>query len=98
MGRLPKDQRRQPAPLDNLGYVRSIFFSNPRHTIAVDKQVMSQANDFDPSYPSDAAYLENVMWEQSGIVFVTLNIPGGSNIDEDNWLAPPAPKRRRMKS
>ena len=72
-------------PLTNLGYVRDIFFANPGHAIAVDKVVISQANAFDAAFPSDAEYVENVMWAQNGVVFVTVNIPGGSNNDEDNW-------------
>ena len=72
-------------PLVNLGYVRGIFFANPGHSIAVDKAVFSQKTNFDPNYPTDASYVENVMWEQSDVVFVTLNVPGGSNNDEDNW-------------
>lgn len=72
-------------PLANLGYVRQIFFANPGHTLAVDKTVFSQANSFDAMYPTDAEYVENVMWQQNGVVFVTVNIPGGSNNGEDNW-------------
>ena len=72
-------------PLDNLGYVRNIFFANPGHTLGGDKTVLSQAQAYDPNYPSDAQFVENVMWEQSGVVFVTVNLPGGSNNDEDNW-------------
>src|SRR5262249_13388724 len=34
---------------------------------------------------TDAQYVENVMWEQSKTLFVTLNIPGGSNNDTDTW-------------
>ncbi len=72
-------------PLDNLGYVRNIFFATPGNAIAVDKPVLSQSENFAANYPSDAEYVENVMWEQSKVVFVTLNVPGGSNNDEDNW-------------
>lgn len=72
-------------PLANLGYVRQIFFARPGHTLGVDKTVISQAAAFNPAYPSDADYVENVMWEQAGVVFVTVNIPGGSNDDADNW-------------
>jgi hypothetical protein len=72
-------------PLDNLGYVRSIFFATPGRTIGGDKQVLSQSQSYDLNYPSDAEFVENVMWEQSGVVFVTVNLPGGSNNDEDNW-------------
>ena len=76
-------------PLINLGIVREIFFTPPGHTIAVDKLVWPQSANFDPNYPTDAKFVENVMWEQSGVVFVTLNIPGGSNNDEDNWFGQP---------
>lgn len=72
-------------PLVNLGYVRDTFFAAPGHTIAVDKTVLSQSQHYDPNYPKDAEYVENVMWEESRVVFVTLNVPGGSNNDEDNW-------------
>ena len=73
-------------PIVNLGWVRSIFFANPGHTLVVDKPVWSQHVYFDSAYPTDAQYVKNVIWEQSGLVFVTLNLPGGSNNDEDNWL------------
>ncbi len=72
-------------PLTNLGYVREIFFANPGHALAVDKPLISQAVSFDAAYPTDAEYVENVMWKQSGVVFVAVNVPGGSNNDEDNW-------------
>lgn len=35
--------------------------------------------------PTDKQYVENVMWETGGTLFVTLNIPGGSNNDYDPW-------------
>ena len=73
-------------PLVNLAYVRDTFFATPGNAIAVDKPLLSQSQNFDPRYPTDAAYVENVMWQQSGIVFVTMNLPGGSNNDEDNWF------------
>jgi hypothetical protein len=72
-------------PLANLGYVRDVFFAIPGNAIAVDKPLLSQAENYDAQFPSDAEYVENVMWEQSKVVFVTLNVPGGSNNDEDNW-------------
>jgi len=65
-------------PLENLDLVRSIFFANPGWTLGQHPmQVQSQG----------APYVENVMWEQSKTVFVTLNIPGGSNNDIDPWYA-----------
>jgi len=72
--------------LQNLGYVREIFFATPGKTIGGDKTVMSQAQNFDARYPSDAQFVENVMWEQNGVVFISVNVPGGSNNGEDNWF------------
>ena len=75
-------------PLQQLQTVRSIFFSNPGWTLGQHPmQVVSQANAYDPAHPEDAEYVENVMWEQSKTVFVTLNLPGGSNNDIDPWFA-----------
>ena len=77
-------------PSANLDLVRSIFFPNPGVTLGGrKKQVISQAQSFDPAHPSDAKYVENVMWEQSEVLFVTLNIPGGSNNDTDAWYGAP---------
>ena len=73
----------------NLGFVRDVFFHNPGHTIAVDMPVFTQARNFDARYPTDAQFVENVIWEQSKVVFVTLNVPGGSNNDDDNWSGQP---------
>ena len=74
-------------PLDNLALVRSIFFASPGYSLGGrKKQVLTQATAYDPAHPEDAAYVENVMWEQSRVLFVTLNIPGGSNNDADPWF------------
>jgi hypothetical protein len=76
-------------PLAHLTLVRSLFFANPGWTLGQPPmQVISQATHFDPAHPEDAAYVENVMWEQSKTVFVTLNLPGGSNNDADAWNGP----------
>lgn len=73
-------------PVANLALIRSMFFSKPGKTLGEhSKKVISQAQAYDSAHPKDAEYVENVMWEQSGILFVTLNIPGGSNNDDDNW-------------
>jgi hypothetical protein len=70
-------------PLQNLAAVRSIFFPRAGYTLGGNpKQVLSQAQ-LDTG--TDANYVENVMWEQTQTLFVTLNIPGGSNNDADNW-------------
>lgn len=52
--------------------------------------VHSQAQEFDAGFPGDKAYVENVWYEQSGVLFVTLNVPGGSNNDTDTWYGAPA--------
>jgi hypothetical protein len=77
-------------PIANLDLVRSIFFATPGTTLGGRKKhVLSQAQSFDPAHPSDAKYVENVMWEQSRTLFVALNIPGGSNNDADVWYGAP---------
>jgi hypothetical protein len=70
-------------PVANLGLIRSIFFPTPGVTLGGrKKQVISQAQ---VGEGTDANYVENVMWEQSKTLFVSVNIPGGSNNDADNW-------------
>ena len=67
-------------PLNELASVRSLFFPNPGDMLGGrKKQVLTQAQVFDPAYPTDAQFVENVMWEESQVVFVTLNVPGSSN-------------------
>jgi hypothetical protein len=68
------------APLNELAAVRSLFFARPGHTLGLtDKAVLSQAKYFDPAYPADATYVENVMWMDGKVMFVTLNLPGSNN-------------------
>lgn len=75
-------------PVANLALVRSLFFPEPGVTLGAHaRRVSSQAQAFDPAHPADAEYVENVRWEKSGVMFVTLNIPGGSNNDDDLWNA-----------
>jgi hypothetical protein len=77
-------------PIANLELIRFIFFSQPGYTLGSQKKrVLSQANAFDPAHPSDAEYVENVRWEQSKVLFVTINLPGGSNNDMDVWYGAP---------
>ena len=78
-------------PLTNLGYVRSTFFATPGATLGGGGMtVTSQATAYDPAHPDDAQLVENVMFEKTagkaGILFVTMNIPGGSNNDADPWF------------
>jgi hypothetical protein len=77
-------------PIANLAKIRSIFFPQVGKALGGgNKDVLSQAQAFDPAHPTDAQYVENVMWEQSGVLFVTLNLPGGSNDDKDIWYKTP---------
>jgi hypothetical protein len=68
------------APLNELASVRNLFFREPGFTLGGHKiRVSTQAGEFDRKHPSDAQFVENVMWEQQGVVFVTLNMPGSNN-------------------
>jgi len=67
-------------PLKELASVRSLFFAEPGYTLGGrPKQVLTQAEAFDPTHSTDAQFVENVMWEESQVVFVTLNVPGSNN-------------------
>jgi Calcineurin-like phosphoesterase len=74
-------------PIFNLDLVRSIFFPTPGKAINGSLDVRSQAVDFDPAFPADKKFVENVWWMKSGVLFVTMNVPGGSNNNNDIWLA-----------
>lgn len=85
-------------PVQNLELVRSIFFPQPGATLGSGSlQTISQATAFDPAHPEDAAYVENTIWQRRGFVFVTLNIPGGSNNDTDPWYGAPAMSPEQVK-
>jgi hypothetical protein len=67
-------------PLKELASVRSLFFARPGQTLGLNQRdVWSQAQYYDRAYPADARYVENVIWEDSKVVFVTLNMPGSNN-------------------
>lgn len=67
-------------PLKELASVRSLFFAKPGYTLGVhERKVLSQAERYNSAYPADAQFVENVMWEDSRIVFVTINMPGSNN-------------------
>ncbi len=84
-------------PIANLALVRSIFFAQPGYTLGGrKKQVLSQAQSFDSAYPSDAKFVENVIWEQSQTLFVAVNLPGGSNNDQDVWYGAPTPTAAQL--
>jgi Calcineurin-like phosphoesterase len=68
------------SPLNELAAVRGLFFAKPGYTLGGrKKQVLTQAQAYDRAYPTDAQFVENVMWEESQVVFVTLNVPGSNN-------------------
>ena len=77
-------------PVANLALVRSIFYPEPGATLGSGTlHTVSQATAYDPAHPEDAQYVENVRWQKKGFVFVTLDIPGGSNNDADPWYGAP---------
>ncbi|MDT7548679.1 MAG: hypothetical protein QOE84_1073 [Actinomycetota bacterium] len=81
-------------PLDNLALVRSLFFAKPGETLGGGNlHVQSQARVYDRAHPEDAAYVENVMWQRKDVLFVTVNIPGGSNNDTDPWFGSPSDRQ-----
>jgi hypothetical protein len=68
-------------PLNELASIRSLFFAHPGRTLggrAIKLETQAQEFDHD-KYPSDGQFVENMMWEQSHVVFVTLNVPGSNN-------------------
>ncbi len=77
-------------PVDNLALVRTIFFPAPGKTIGGAMTVHTQAQEYDTAFPTDAQYVENVWFIKTGVLFVTVNIPGGSNNGTDPWYGAPA--------
>lgn len=77
-------------PLANLDLIRSMFFNTGGIKLTGSLDIHSQSKEFDPAYPADANYVENVWWMKSNVMFVTLNIPGGSNNDTDIWYGAPS--------
>jgi len=77
-------------PVDNLALVRSIFFPTPGETLGGGELlVLSQAQVDNRANPTDGQYVENVMWQREGVLFATVNVPGGSNNDADPWYGAP---------
>jgi len=75
-------------PLVELANIRGLFFPTPGYTLGGrKKQVLSQAQVVDMFHPDDAQFVENVMWEESRVVFVTVNVPGSNN-DTVPWNPP----------
>jgi hypothetical protein len=67
-------------PPYELASVRDLMFAQPGQTLGRHpKHVFSQAQVFDAAHPADGQFVENVMWQDSQVVFVTLNVPGSNN-------------------
>lgn len=67
-------------PLNELAAVRSLFFPKSGLTLGSNPmEVETQAKQYKRAFPADAQFVENVIWTQSKVVFVTLNVPGSNN-------------------
>jgi hypothetical protein len=78
-------------PVANLELIRSIYFANPGKSLGnAAIGVHTQAQEYDSAFPLDRNYVENVWFEKSNVLFVTVNVPGGSNNDTDPWYGAPA--------
>lgn len=78
-------------PVSNLALVRSIFYPHAGQTLGSGTlHVLSQAQVDNSAHPTDGQYVENVLWQQKGFVFVTIDVPGGSNNDADPWYGAPS--------
>jgi hypothetical protein len=67
------------APLKELAAVRGLFFANPGVTLGGRKKQVISQSQVSADNPTDAQFVENVLWEESRVVFVTLNLPGSNN-------------------
>jgi hypothetical protein len=77
-------------PIADLALIRSLFFAHPGRALGgKPKRVLSQAELPNWANRSDGKYVENVLWVESRVLFVTINLPGGSNNDNDIWYGAP---------
>ncbi|MEK2494379.1 hypothetical protein WN990_33020 [Kitasatospora purpeofusca] len=84
-------------PVANLDLVRKNFFPRAGHTLGSGTlRVLSQAELPDRAHPEDARYVENVLWIKNGTLFVTINVPGGSNNDADPWYGAPTASQEQL--
>jgi hypothetical protein len=44
-----------------------------------EMEVTTQAKSFDAAHPTDAKFVENVMWQDGKVVFAMFNVPGSNN-------------------
>ncbi len=77
-------------PAANLELIRSVFFSDPAFTLGKRRLVLSQHHLYSRAHPTDSNYVENVIFVKGRVLFVAVNIPGGSNNDNDVWYKAPA--------
>ena len=77
-------------PVANLNLIRSTFFAKPGVTLGKRKYVATQSQFFDPRHRSDHKFVENVLWQDADVLFIVINLPGGSNNDTDVWYGAPA--------
>jgi hypothetical protein len=67
-------------PLNELASVRRLFFPEPGLTLSGHKKrVLTQAESYDSHFPADSQFVENVIWEDARVIFVTINLPGSNN-------------------
>ncbi len=84
-------------PAANLDLVRRTFFPTPGRTLGSGTlRVLSQAQLPNRTHPEDAQYVENVLWAENGTLFVTINVPGGSNNDADPWYGAPTASQEQL--
>jgi hypothetical protein len=70
-------------PTERLEAIRTLFFPVAGQTLGGrKKQVITQADD-----PANSAYVENVMWMQSQVVFAAIHVVGTNN-DGPTWGSP----------
>jgi hypothetical protein len=92
-------EARSGDPLKELASVRSQFFARPEKTLGIeDRDVWSQMKRFDPAFPDDAQFVENVIWQDAKTVFVALNMPGSNNdtLPWTNGFENPAAQAQEM--
>ena len=75
----------RPRPLD-------LLLAEPGHTLGGQQEAgASQAQSFDRGHPTDATVRrERDVGAVDSVLFVTINVPGGSNNDLDIWYGAPA--------
>ncbi|RKE17983.1 hypothetical protein [Streptomyces sp. TLI_171] len=84
-------------PAKNLDLIRRTFFAVPGRTLGSGSlRVLSQAQLPHLAHPEDAAFVENVIWVKNGTLFVTVNVPGGSNNDADPWYGAPTASQEQL--